>query len=188
MPIQFACSCGKRLKVADESAGKKARCPGCGAALVVPTQEPDEADFEYVEDDPPAPPAPPEKANPEAGGAKRKKSKKKPKSRPPAERRGTLSDMYMEQAREEMRRDELRARAAGGWGRDEEGGWTMFGVHLTAGVLSGAGLLFVGILAMVGILIFGAEELGPRAYAAAIICTAAGAITLIKSLFFGEEE
>jgi len=38
MSIQFTCgNCGKRLKVADEAAGKRGRCPGCGAVVQVPT-------------------------------------------------------------------------------------------------------------------------------------------------------
>ena len=35
--IAFACpECGKRLEIRDEHAGKKAKCPGCGAVLTVP--------------------------------------------------------------------------------------------------------------------------------------------------------
>ncbi len=34
--IKFSCSCGKSLKVAAESAGKKIKCPGCGKAAVAP--------------------------------------------------------------------------------------------------------------------------------------------------------
>ena len=37
MPIDTVCNCGKRLRVADEHAGKKARCPQCGAIYVVPS-------------------------------------------------------------------------------------------------------------------------------------------------------
>ena len=36
MPIQVECSCGKQLRVADESAGQRARCPACGGALTLP--------------------------------------------------------------------------------------------------------------------------------------------------------
>jgi uncharacterized protein YxjI len=35
MPVQFACSCGKQLRVRDELTGKKVKCPGCGAVLTV---------------------------------------------------------------------------------------------------------------------------------------------------------
>ena len=33
--VRVACKCGKGLKVADEHIGKKVRCPGCGAVLLV---------------------------------------------------------------------------------------------------------------------------------------------------------
>lgn len=36
MPLQIQCTCGKLLRVKDELAGKKARCPGCKAVLEVP--------------------------------------------------------------------------------------------------------------------------------------------------------
>jgi len=34
--ISFKCPCGKALKAAAEHAGKRAKCPACGAAVVVP--------------------------------------------------------------------------------------------------------------------------------------------------------
>jgi hypothetical protein len=33
MPLLVTCSCGKKLKVNDQLAGKKIKCPGCGAVL-----------------------------------------------------------------------------------------------------------------------------------------------------------
>jgi len=36
MPITVACACGKKFKTKDENAGKKGRCPECGAALTIP--------------------------------------------------------------------------------------------------------------------------------------------------------
>jgi len=37
MPIEFSCSqCDKPLRVPDSSAGKKAKCPACGALMPVP--------------------------------------------------------------------------------------------------------------------------------------------------------
>jgi uncharacterized protein (TIGR03067 family) len=35
MPILVTCKCGKKLRVADESRGKKVRCPGCESVLMV---------------------------------------------------------------------------------------------------------------------------------------------------------
>src|SRR5438876_7203 len=37
MPIAFQCGCGKQLRVRDDLAGKKARCPSCGTVLAVPS-------------------------------------------------------------------------------------------------------------------------------------------------------
>lgn len=34
--ITFACECGKALRVADEHAGKRSKCPACATPLVVP--------------------------------------------------------------------------------------------------------------------------------------------------------
>lgn len=39
MPIAFACTCGKGFQVKDEFAGKRTKCPACGAALTVPTAQ-----------------------------------------------------------------------------------------------------------------------------------------------------
>lgn len=36
MPIQIKCECGKALRVKDEFAGKKVRCPGCSEILLAP--------------------------------------------------------------------------------------------------------------------------------------------------------
>lgn len=36
MPILVTCSCGKKLRVKDESVGKRVRCPGCGGTVAVP--------------------------------------------------------------------------------------------------------------------------------------------------------
>jgi hypothetical protein len=49
MPISCECpECGKRLKAADSAAGKKAVCPGCGAAVRIPLPEsPDLAGDEF---------------------------------------------------------------------------------------------------------------------------------------------
>lgn len=36
MSIPVQCACGMKLKAKDESAGKRLKCPGCGAAVQVP--------------------------------------------------------------------------------------------------------------------------------------------------------
>src|SRR5262249_51579502 len=58
MAISVTCACGKKLQARDEHAGKKAKCPGCGALLVVPEKAPWEDGDEYALMDAPANPAP----------------------------------------------------------------------------------------------------------------------------------
>ena len=41
MPIEFRChQCGKLLRVGDETAGKQAKCPSCGAVQMIPAASP----------------------------------------------------------------------------------------------------------------------------------------------------
>jgi hypothetical protein len=40
MPITVTCTCGKQLRVKDEAAGKKGRCPTCKAVFTVPEAAP----------------------------------------------------------------------------------------------------------------------------------------------------
>jgi RsiW-degrading membrane proteinase PrsW (M82 family) len=39
MPITLSCECGKKLRVKDELAGRKVKCPGCGKVLIIPSAE-----------------------------------------------------------------------------------------------------------------------------------------------------
>jgi hypothetical protein len=39
MPIQFSCSCGRKLQAHDEHVGRRVRCPACGAEATVPGTE-----------------------------------------------------------------------------------------------------------------------------------------------------
>jgi hypothetical protein len=52
MPITLNCACGKTLRVADEHAGKRVKCPVCNAVITPPAPEPQ---FEVVEEPAPAP-------------------------------------------------------------------------------------------------------------------------------------
>jgi WD40 repeat protein len=57
MSIEIACTCGKRYQAHDDHAGREARCPACGRALVVPHQAleaglvPLDADDETIPDE-----------------------------------------------------------------------------------------------------------------------------------------
>src|SRR5262245_16818662 len=47
MPIDVQCEdCGKKLRLRDDLAGKRIKCPGCGEALTVPAM------LEEIEDEP----------------------------------------------------------------------------------------------------------------------------------------
>jgi hypothetical protein len=39
MPIQFNCSCGRKLQASEEHVGRRVRCPACGAEMAVPAGE-----------------------------------------------------------------------------------------------------------------------------------------------------
>jgi hypothetical protein len=63
MPIQLRCpECNKPLKVKEELAGKKVKCPGCGKAVPVPVPEVEPEPVEEVQEAPPPKPAKPAKA------------------------------------------------------------------------------------------------------------------------------
>ncbi len=55
MPIDFDCDCGKTLRVPDEHAGKRVKCPGCNGISFVPGGE--EPVFEVVHKNSPPPSA-----------------------------------------------------------------------------------------------------------------------------------
>jgi hypothetical protein len=54
MPIPFRCACGRSLRVKDELAGRKVKCPECGGVLTVPRpdREEEEEDLLPLEDAP----------------------------------------------------------------------------------------------------------------------------------------
>lgn len=52
MSIKFACACGRSVRAPDEAAGRKAKCPNCGAVLTIPAAaggEGDELELKPVE-------------------------------------------------------------------------------------------------------------------------------------------
>ncbi len=90
MPISIACDCGRTLKVKDEAAGRKVRCPACSKVLVAPMPEPsgnleDEAINELLAEGPPAPvasvPPPREPAEEKDQGFEEEKRPPMPKPR-----------------------------------------------------------------------------------------------------------
>lgn len=52
MAIEFACACGKLLRVEDESAGKRAECPACLSLTKVPDLATEDVAFRALMDSP----------------------------------------------------------------------------------------------------------------------------------------
>lgn len=48
MAISFTCTCGKTLRARDETAGKRAKCPQCGAVLTIPAPGVNDEAGEYA--------------------------------------------------------------------------------------------------------------------------------------------
>jgi hypothetical protein len=69
MPIPVACTCGARLKVRDEAAGRTVKCPKCQAPIRVPETDPVQPELQIV-DEPQAPDAPVKTAKPGASRAR----------------------------------------------------------------------------------------------------------------------
>jgi hypothetical protein len=219
MPIEYRCACGRKLKVADEHAGRRVRCPVCRAEQRLAAAEPEVCDLEIVEDEPAAaqPPAPepevcdleivedepagavtadkptrPRASSPAGAEAPERVTtgdRKKPTKKPPTRgKEGPMSRMYMDKARQDARKDEERARTRRR-GRDSDGGLTMFGVHLTPGVVGAFSMLIAGLGGMAFIGVYRNEmRITPRLFVGALVCTVVGAITLLKLVFFGGEE
>jgi hypothetical protein len=57
MPIEFDCGCGRRLRVADEHAGKLARCPACRGVAQVPALQPAKSNPGFAAESPARKPA-----------------------------------------------------------------------------------------------------------------------------------
>ncbi len=56
--VIITCKCGKKLKVRDEMAGKRAKCPTCGSIIPVPKPTPPDEELLVIEEED-APPAKP---------------------------------------------------------------------------------------------------------------------------------
>jgi hypothetical protein len=190
MSITFPCACGKKLQVGDEFAGRRVKCPACAAVGVAPTPDPV---FEVVEREPEAASAeddssplylardPDDEPDPKTGETRRRRRRKQD-----LEEEGSFAAVAMTEARERSEIEERRARES----VNDGGGRTMFGIHVTGGVLTGAGLLFLGTVALIA-LAFLRDSMGPRvqvrAFIVAIVFTGIGLVTLFRALM-GEED
>ncbi len=93
MPITFSCSCGKRLQVKDEVAGRPVKCPACTSVVTVPTPPPAEPQFEVVEDEPaPTPSSSSEEKPKSSGRSKHDDDEEEAEERPRKKGRSALDD------------------------------------------------------------------------------------------------
>jgi phage FluMu protein Com len=171
MPITLNCSCGKTLRIADEHAGKRVKCPACNAVIA---STPPAPQFEVVEDEPkqvrtsPRPVAKPaakprhdeDDDDTDSYGMKAaEKTADSPRTKPSFRRRADSDDDDDDRPRR-RRRTSRRAGADAGADAGKRIGYIFGGVALFA--IGGAvlyfawenrirGIVFGGILAIGGI-------------------------------------
>jgi hypothetical protein len=168
MPIPMTCACGRSLRVKDEFAGRKAKCPGCGTVLTVPLPEAEreEEALEVLLAEPPPDEAPPRsavRAEPPPPG---------PEPRPRAEgpsRRKRLRDEPRDVPNVEKRRRVPAVAFEEGW----------FG-SVNAGV---AGGLLMMVIAVVWFVL---GLMADRIFFFPPILLVIGLVAIIKGLFGGE--
>lgn len=81
IPIQ--CDCGRTLKLKDELAGKRVRCPDCSEMIKVPKAEDEDENWEdMAEDDSEELPTPPPRAKKSSARSPKKSSSKKSRRAP----------------------------------------------------------------------------------------------------------
>ena len=136
MPVTFPCPCGNTLRVNDDLAGRRVRCPTCQAAVAVPAAEPPPA-FEVV-DGPvnPPPPAARAKARPVAPPEfEAADDTPRPKRRPPEDDRDDADDR--------PRRNRPRRRAARGDDSRDAGG--RVGGRQVLAIVAGVVMVLLGL-------------------------------------------
>ncbi len=205
MAIEFKCVCGKKLALKDEHAGRKAKCPACGEINRVPVAllevEVLEVEVEFLEEGAAQPSESTQQIRPaplaaatvapaavqvlEEKPAQKEKRKKVDKIK---EDRGEMARMYFSHAEKDLKKRRRNSKPPK-WGSDQDGGYYVFGVALSAGTVTGASMLLVGLLSMITVALFpGIAVRNYRIMIGAVACTALGAITLGNAVFFGQED
>jgi hypothetical protein len=217
MPIEFACPCGYTLRAPDRFAGKLARCPSCRKPVRVPGSQNGDGGLELVADeddphpargkpgrevageDPPARRRPAAEAPPERGNAAGDEVRERPRRRRKRKSSDATEDkaaalLYLGKSAGELLADleheRERKQGGGELGRLLASGVTLFGVHITGGVILGTLLLIIGLvnLAAVGIASSQGRVVNSRMLIGALVCTAIGVFALVRSLLFGQED
>ncbi len=87
MSISLTCECGRALRVKDEAAGRKVRCPGCGKVLPVPRPAADKGAedeaLDLLRSEPAADESPPRRP-PEAAAEHVREQPRRPEPSPPS--------------------------------------------------------------------------------------------------------
>jgi hypothetical protein len=194
MPVDVACSCGRRLRVPDRFAGTFARCPACKQKIYIPGPQDGEGEpeLEVVEDDGPeeapakprrpaeTPPAAKDKAADKAHKRGRKKRARESKADP-----GQASDMAAFYASSTA--GNLSYRMAEARERKENPEWegtTIFGVHFAGGVIIGSVLVITGLLflAILGIAAAMGTSVSSKIWTGAVIYTLTGVVLIGRSI------
>lgn len=170
MPITLNCSCGKTLRVADEHAGKRVKCPACNAVIAPAPPEPA---FEVVEDAPRQLAAIKTVAKPRNdeddddgnsyGMTKSEKTSEPPKKTPNFRKRADSDDDDHPSPRPKKRRSARQAGAQAGADAGKRIGY----------MVGGAALLLIG-----GVVAYFAWENGTRGLIFGIILAISGLVTL----------
>lgn len=139
MPIALSCSCGRALRVKDELAGKKIRCPECKSILAVEAQR-NEADEEVPE----VLPAEDEEETPRPSSRRAAIQTEPPKTRP-ARRRVVEDDEEEDppvksrtRTRDIKRRTKATTTRSGGFG------------SVNAGVAGGILMIIIAVVWFIG--------------------------------------
>lgn len=157
MPIPLSCACGRSMRVKDELAGRRVKCPECGEVLAVPKPEPSPEDeaLDVLLSDDPGEEARPRQKNYQPDPEEMVQGVPRPSPRPAPligdeAERSRREERRREEEREEQRRRERRREEA----RREEGrrekprvtfgeGW--FG-SMNAGVIGGVLMILIAVV------------------------------------------
>ncbi|MBA4064131.1 MAG: hypothetical protein C0501_10540 [Isosphaera sp.] len=149
MPIAFACDCGRAFSVADAHAGKRTKCPACGAALTVPAAPADEDEaYRLLADGPDPEPPPASRRDPDPAVL----APAPPKKAPPAPKPQRLHRSRPAEEREHYQRPRIYISPGvlGGLASMVFGaGWFFVGLAADTIYLYAPVVFFLGLVAVV---------------------------------------
>ncbi len=179
MPITFSCPCGKQLKVGDQFAGKRAKCPVCTTVVNVPEAAP-VSDYEFVEEEEPVPalpstrpaPPPPKRVAAVSEAPKKKLSREEREEEEERENRRQAKKDKARAKRKRERAEEREERSGGGGGGGSAAATAIGGLIL---------MVVAGVLFVLGLM-------NDRIHFGTIILFVCGVISLGKGMMGHSEE